>query len=73
MLFQLQVLSGNLVDSSKTEREIAHLEAEDALMTTQSFPFLSVKSVLTNNLVVISHFVFFTIQRDKKKQFLRQM
>ena len=72
-MFQLVEMSRNLVDISKMVREIAHPEMEDVILTIQSSHFLNVKSVLTNNHVVLSLFVSFTTQKDKRKMVLRQI
>ena len=72
-IFQLVKMSKNLVDISKMVREIAHPEMEDVILTIQSSHFLNVKSVLTNNHVVLSLFVSFTTQKDKRKMVLRQI
>ena len=70
-IFQLVEMSKNLVDISKMVREIAHPEMEDVILTIQSSHFLNVKSVLTNNHVVLSLFVSFITQKNKKKMVLR--
>ena len=72
-IFQLVEMSRNLVDISKMVREIAHPKMGDVIMTIQSSHFLSGKSVLTNNHVVLSLFVSFITQKDKRKMVLKQI